>query len=56
MNKTLIQGVESCTDVIIPEYRTYIENDTSLDTMTKRIRVQTADKLNSLIEISKGDD
>ena len=56
VNKVFLQGVDSCTSVIIPEYRVYVEDDASLDSTTKRIRVQTINKLEELIETAKGED
>lgn len=56
VSKVFLQGVDSCTEVIIPEYRAYIKNDVTLDSTTKRIRVQTIDKLEELIEAAKGEE
>jgi len=50
LNSEFVKAVEGYANVVLPEYRTYIEKDTNLDDNTKRIRIQTADKFQELID------
>jgi len=54
IDKTFVQGVDSYTRVIIPEYKQYVDWDLRLSPDTKRIRKQSADKLQELIDEAKG--
>lgn len=56
LDRTFVQGVESYTNLIIPEYKRYVEQDLKLSPDTKRIRKQSADKLQELINKAKGDE
>lgn len=56
LDRVFVQGIESYTDVIIPEYKRYVEQDLRLSPDTKRIRKQSADKLQELIDEAKGDE
>ena len=49
-DKTFVRAVNSCTTVILPEYRGYLFKDTTLDTASIRIRTQTATELQRLID------
>lgn len=44
LNKEFVKAVDGYANTFIPEYKTYIQNDTSLSEDTKRIRTQSADK------------
>jgi len=48
-----VKSVDEYTRVILPEYRTYVQKDTTLDEDTKRIRAQTADRFQMLIDDAK---
>lgn len=49
LNKAFVKSVNDYTVTILPEYKEYIENDPNLDKDTKRIRKQTADKFQALV-------
>ena len=49
-DKVFVRAVNSCTTVILPEYRSYLTKDTTLDTASVRIRTQTATELQRLID------
>jgi len=51
-----VKSVQKYTDTILPEYREYIKNDPDLDDNTKRIRQQTADKFQELLEEATKED
>ena len=55
VNKEFVKGVDGYTKVILPEYKDYISNDTNLNEDTKRIRLQTADKFQELVNEAKGE-
>jgi len=50
LNQSFVLSVSNYTDTILPEYRKYIEKDTSLTENSKRIRKQTADKFQELVD------
>jgi hypothetical protein len=52
-NKQFVKSVDDYTKLILPEYKGYIQKDTSLDTNSKRIRTQTADQFQLLINDTK---
>ena len=52
-NKIFVKAVDGYTTVILPEYKTYIQNDSTLNDDTKRIRIQTADKFQQLVDEQK---
>ena len=49
-DKVFVKAVDSCTKVILPEYKTYVAKDTSLDSTSIRIRTQTCTELQKLID------
>lgn len=53
LNRQFVRSVDEYTKVILPEYRTYVQKDTTLDEDTKRIRSQTADRFQLLIDDAK---
>jgi len=55
VNKEFVKAVDGYTKVILPEYKDYISNDTNLNEDTKRIRLQTADKFQELVNEAKGE-
>lgn len=55
VNKEFVRSVDGYTKVILPEYKDYISNDTNLNEDTKRIRLQTADKFQELVNEAKGE-
>ena len=55
VNKEFVKGVDGYAKVILPEYKDYISNDTNLNEDTKRIRLQTADKFQELVNEAKGE-
>jgi len=55
VNKEFVKGVDGYTKVILPEYKDYISNDTTLNEDTKRIRLQTAEKFQELVNEAKGE-
>lgn len=55
VNKEFVKAVDGYTKVILPEYKAYISHDTNLNEDTKRIRVQTADKFQELVNEAKGE-
>ena len=55
VNKEFVKAVDGYTKVILPEYKDYISNDTNLNENTKRIRLQTADKFQELVNEAKGE-
>jgi len=48
-NRSFIKAVDSYTRVILPEYRNYVKNDQNLDSDSKRIRIQTAEQFQKLV-------
>lgn len=50
LNKAFVKSVNDYTQTILPEYKQYIEKDPGLDEDTKRIRLQTAQKFQELID------
>lgn len=53
INQQFINSVDSYTKTILPEYKEYVKNDPSLDTTTQRIRIQTADTFQALVDSAK---
>ena len=53
VNKQFVKAVDGYTQVILPEYKTYIERDSILSMDTKRIRTQSADKFQALLDEAK---
>jgi len=53
LNVQFVKSVDEYTKAILPEYRTYVQKDTTLDEDTKRIRSQTADRFQMLIDDAK---
>ena len=52
-DKVFVKAVDGCAQAILPEYKTYIQKDTTLDAKSKQIRTQTADELRKLIDQEK---
>lgn len=44
LNKQFVTAVDKYANTYVPEYKKYIESDSSLDAESKRIRLQSADK------------
>ena len=55
VNKEFVKAVDGYTKVILPEYKDYISSDTGLNEDTKRIRLQTAEKFQELVNEAKGE-
>lgn len=53
LNRQFVKAVNGFTTTILPEYKEYIKKDSSLDEDTKRIRTQSADKLQEIINSAK---
>lgn len=50
LNKQFVAGIDGYAQVILPEYRAYVDKDTSLSPSTKKIRVESADGMRALID------
>jgi hypothetical protein len=50
LNHQFVKSVDSCNSLILPEYKEYVAKDTSISDDTKRIRIRTADELNSMVK------
>lgn len=55
LNRAFVKAVDGYTTVILPEYKEYVVKDTTLDEDTKRIRTQSADKFQELVDDAKKD-
>jgi len=55
VNKEFVMAVDGYSKVILPEYKDYIANDPNLSERTKQIRMQTADKLQKLVDEARGE-
>ena len=55
VNKEFVKAVDGYAKVILPEYKNYVASDPALSEDTKRIRVQTADKFQELVNEAKGE-
>lgn len=53
VNQDFVRAVDGYTKVILPEYQDYIKNDPKLSTDTKRIRIQSAEKFQELVDNAK---
>lgn len=53
LNKQFVGSVDGYTQVILPEYEEYVENDPNLIEDTKRIRIQTANEFQALVDEAK---
>jgi hypothetical protein len=53
VNQEFVKAVDGYTKVILPEYKDYITNDPDLSEDTMRIRIQTADKFQELVDEAK---
>lgn len=49
LNRSFVRSVKVYTDVILPEYKVYINNDSTLREDSKKIRIRTAEKFEGLI-------
>lgn len=50
-----MRAVKKNTDEILPQYRKYVEADEAVSAITKKIRLQSADELEKLVdEVTKG--
>ena len=50
VQKEFVIAVDGYSKVILPEYKKYVQTDTALSANTKRIRNQSADKFQQLID------
>ena len=50
LNMQFVKSVDEYSKVILPEYRAYVQSDSALDSDTQRIRSQTADRFQMLID------
>ncbi|MBW1985908.1 MAG: hypothetical protein JRI50_01555 [Deltaproteobacteria bacterium] len=50
VNQDFVRAVDGYTRVILPEYQDYVKQDPQLSPDTKRIRLQTADKFQQLVD------
>jgi len=53
VNKQFVGAVDGYSQVILPEYKSYIQKDSTLSQDTKRIRTQSADKFQALVDHAK---
>jgi outer membrane biogenesis lipoprotein LolB len=53
LNMQFVNAVDGYTGVLLPEYKIYISKDSTLNDDTKRIRTQTADKFQELVNEAK---
>ena len=53
LNKSFVKGVDGYTQVILPEYKSYIQKDSTLSTKDKEIRTQTAVRFQALVDEAK---
>ena len=53
INAEFVKGVDEYSTVILPEYKDYVDKDDTLSEDSKRIRKQTADSFQKLIDGSK---
>ena len=53
VNQQFVTAVDGYTTVILPEYKKYIDDDPNLSEDTKRIRKQSADKFQELVDEAK---
>ncbi|OPX20562.1 MAG: hypothetical protein BZ151_03200 [Desulfobacca sp. 4484_104] len=53
VNQDFVRGVDGYTQIILPEYKAYIAKDPQLSPDTKRIRLQSADKFQQLVDDAK---
>ena len=49
LDKQFVTSINQYLDVILPEYKEYVKEDIDISDDTKRIRTQTADRLDSLV-------
>lgn len=49
LDRSFVKSVDDYAKTILPEYKEYIQEDPNLEKDTKRIRIQTADKFQQLI-------
>jgi len=54
LNQDFVKALDSYTKVILPEYKNYVQADTSLNDETKAIRMQTAERFQILIDSAGG--
>jgi hypothetical protein len=50
LNQDFVRGVDGYSSVILPEYEEYVKQDPRLDANSKRIRLQTSERFQKLIE------
>lgn len=55
-DQAFVKGVEGYTDVILPEYEKYVDNDSRLNANDKKIRKDSAKGLRALIKEAKDDE
>ena len=53
INAEFVKGVDEYSTVILPEYKDYVNKDDTLSEDSKRIRKQTANSFQKLIDESK---
>ncbi len=53
VNQEFVRSVDGYTRVILPDYKEYVEKDPALSEDTRRIRIQTADRFQELVDAAK---
>ena len=54
-SQAFVVAVDGHLAVIMPEYRAYVSGDEELDATSKRIRLESADALDTLVDTAKGE-
>jgi hypothetical protein len=52
-DQAFVKSVDGYTKTILPEYRAYVKGDPNLSDDSKRIRLQSADKFQQLVDEAK---
>ena len=50
MNQRFVTAVGGYSRIILPEYKHYVQNDTTLEESSKEIRIRTAEYFEKLID------
>lgn len=53
VNQNFVKSVDGYSRVILMEYKMYVEKDTSLSEATKKIRLQSADQFQKMVDEAK---
>jgi len=52
-NRQFVKAVDGYTRIILPEYKEYVQRDTTIAEDTKRIRIQSAEQFQALVDDAK---